>query len=74
MKTSVWGKESLPSAPLMSLGSDSETKRITLHYQIPPAPEQTSVGALAVFRPSSKFAIWFKVVTWVKEILEPAFS
>ncbi|KOX79765.1 hypothetical protein WN51_11375 [Melipona quadrifasciata] len=29
--TSVWGKESLPSAPsLMSLGSDSETKRKTI--------------------------------------------
>ena len=27
----AWGKESLPSAPLMSLGSDSETKRTFSH-------------------------------------------
>ncbi|KOX72698.1 hypothetical protein WN51_01263 [Melipona quadrifasciata] len=34
--TSVWGKESLPSAPLMSLGSDFETKR--KNYRFPPTP------------------------------------
>ncbi|KOX69472.1 Cytochrome b5 reductase 4 [Melipona quadrifasciata] len=33
--TSVWGKESLPSAPLMSLGSDSETKRKTIAFHTP---------------------------------------
>ena len=32
MKTSVWGKESLASAPLMSLGSDSEAKRHNLTF------------------------------------------
>ncbi|KOX78832.1 hypothetical protein WN51_08591 [Melipona quadrifasciata] len=37
--TSVWGKESLPSAPLMSLGSDFETKRKNyIAFSLPPHP------------------------------------